>query len=29
MKPYDFEDLYERMLKILDSQKTIIRRIAD
>ena len=29
MKPYDFEDLYERMMKILDSQKTIKRRIAD
>ncbi|MBN1522089.1 MAG: response regulator [Candidatus Aureabacteria bacterium] len=29
MKPYDFEDLYERMMKIMESQKTIKRRIAD
>jgi two-component system sensor histidine kinase/response regulator len=29
MKPYDFDDLYARMLKILDSTKTIKRRIAE
>ena len=29
MKPYDFEDLYQRMMKMLDSNKTIKRRIAD
>jgi DNA-binding response OmpR family regulator len=29
MKPYDFDDLYARMIKILDSTKTIKRRIAE
>ncbi len=29
MKPYEFEDLYNRIMKILDSSKTIKRRITD
>ena len=28
-KPYDFNDLYERIIKLIKSQKTITRRIAD